>query len=158
MNSGGMPRMSAAGGLVLCGGHALLIRKHGLWDIPKGKRKRGEDPKLCAVREIAEETGLAPERLSIRRRLFSSGYVSYYSGKPFHKTVDWFALDYGGALTDPLQPDLSEDIDLCRWVAVDDLLETLETARPYLRPVRARLAPLLEALRSGGAPAPRNAL
>ncbi len=157
MNSGGMPRMSAAGGFVLCRGHALLIRKHGLWDIPKGKRKKGEDPGLCAVREIAEETGLDPGRLSVRRRLFSSDYVSYYSGKPFHKTVDWFALDYGGALTDPLSPDLSEDIDLCRWVAVDDLLETLKTARSYLRPVRARLAPLLDALRSG-APARRNAL
>lgn len=156
MNSDGMPRMSAAGGFVLCGGHALLIRKHGLWDIPKGKRKKNEDPKLCAVREIAEETGLNPDRLSVRRRLFNSDYVSYYSGKPFHKTVDWFALDYDGALTDPLSPDLSEDIDLCRWVALDDLLKALDAARPYLRPVRARLAPLMETLRS--APARRNAL
>ena len=146
MNSGEMPRMSAAGGFVLCGGHALLIRKHGLWDIPKGKRKRGEDPRLCAIREIAEETGLAPERLAVRRRLFSTSYISHYSGVPFHKTVDWFLLDYDGELADPLNPDLSEDIDLCRWVAVGDLMRTLKAARPYLQPVRARLAARIGAL------------
>ena len=88
MNSGDMPRMSAAGGFVLCGGHALLIRKHGLWDIPKGKRKKREDPALCAAREIAEETGLNPDRLAVRNRLFSTSYISHYSGVPFHKTVD----------------------------------------------------------------------
>ena len=147
MNSDDIPRMSAAGGFVLCGGRALLIRKHGLWDVPKGKRKKNEDPKLCAIREIAEETGLDPARLSVRRLLFRTGYISHYSGKPFHKTVDWFLLDYDGALSDPLSPDLSEDIDLCRWVAVDDLLETLATARPYLQSVRARVAPLMGELR-----------
>ena len=139
MNSGDIPRMSAAGGFVLCGGYALLIRKHGLWDIPKGKRKNKEDPKLCAIREIAEETGLNPDRLSVRRLLFSTSYISHYSGKPFHKTVDWFLLDYDGKLTDPLIPDLSEDIDLCQWVPVDNLTRTLARARPYLQPVLARL-------------------
>ncbi len=131
--------MAAAGGLALCGGHVLLIRKHGLWDIPKGKRKKSEDPRRCAIREIAEETGLDPERLFVRRLLFQSSYISYYSGSPFDKTVDWFLLDYRGRLTDPLYPDLSEDIDRCRWIAVDDLIQTLDTARPYLRSVRARI-------------------
>ncbi len=135
MNDGEIPRMSAAGGLVLCGGHALLIRKHGLWDIPKGKKKK-ESAEVCAVREISEETGLAPELLRIRSPLCRSSYISYYSGKPFNKTVEWFLLDYAGKLSDPLTPDLSEDIDLCWWVQIDDLLEALETARPYLRSVR----------------------
>ena len=135
MNNGEIPQMAAAGGLVLCGGHVLLIRKHGLWDIPKGKKKK-ESAELCAVREISEETGLAPDLLRIRGPLCQSSYISYYSGKPFNKTVEWFLLDYRGKLSDPLIPDLSEDIDLCWWVPVKDLLEVLETARPYLRSVR----------------------
>lgn len=150
MTSGDMPKMSAAGGFVLCGGHVLLIRKHGLWDVPKGKRKKNEDPALCAAREIAEETGLDPARLAVRRRLFSTSYISHYSGKPFHKTVDWFLLDYDGHLADPLTPDLSEDIDLCQWIAVGDLMRTLRSARPYLQPVRARLAPRIGTLGDGG--------
>ena len=135
MNNGEIPQMAAAGGLVLCGGHVLLIRKHGLWDIPKGKRKK-ETAEYCAVREISEETGLDPDLLRVRGPLCRSSYISYYSGKPFNKSVEWFLLDYEGKLTDPLIPDLSEDIDLCWWAPVNDLLKTLEIARPYLRSVR----------------------
>ena len=139
MNNGEIPQMAAAGGLVLCGGHVLLIRKHGLWDIPKGKRKK-ESAESCALREISEETGLAPDLLRIRGPLCQSSYISYYSGKPFNKTVEWFLIDYKGKLSDPLIPDLSEDIDLCWWVPVKDLLEVLETARPYLSSVRRSIS------------------
>ena len=146
MNSSDIPQMAAAGGLVLCGGHVLLIRKHGLWDIPKGKVKNKEKPERCARREIAEETGLKRKRLRIRQPLCRTSYISYYSGKPFNKTVDWFLLDYDGSLTDPLEPDLSEDIDLCAWVPIEDLLDTMQTARPYLRAVRTVLASSLPLL------------
>ncbi len=121
---------------MLCGGHALLIRKRGLWDIPKGKLKKREAPELCAVREIAEETGLDATLLEIREPLCRTSYISYYSGRPFNKTVDWFLLDYAGSLTDELQPDLSEGIDLCEWVAFADLPYTLRTARAYLDAVK----------------------
>ncbi len=140
MCSADMPRMAAAGGIVLCGGYALLIRKHGQWDIPKGKTKKGEPPERCAVREIAEETGLDKALLSVRRPLCRSSYISYYSGKPFNKTVDWFLLDYAGSIADPLTPDISENIDLCAWIAAADLLPTMRTAREYLESVKPALA------------------
>ncbi len=142
--------MAAAGGLAVCGSHALLIRKHGLWDIPKGKlkRRKGETPERCAVREIAEETGVEANLLKVRRPLCQSSYISYYSGKPFAKTVHWFVLDYRGRIDDPLQPDLSENIDLCRWVAIDDLPRALRTARPYLRSVATVIGGSLHLLRS----------
>ena len=140
MCSADMPRMAAAGGIVLCGGYALLIRKHGQWDIPKGKTKKGEPPERCAVREIAEETGLDKALLSVRRPLCRSSYISYYSGKPFNKTVDWFLLDYAGSIADPLTPDISENIDLCAWIAAADLLPTMGTAREYLDAVKPALA------------------
>ncbi len=135
MNRDELPQMAAAGGLVLSGGHALLIRKHRLWDLPKGKLSRDEAPEQCAVREIAEETGLNPSLLSIRTPLCRSSYISYYSYGPVNKTVDWFLLDYNGDLADPLTPELSEDIDLCQWVAKCDLLDSMHSARLYLAPV-----------------------
>ena len=52
-----------------------------------------------------------------------------------NKTVDWFLLDYAGDVTDPLIPELSEDIDLCRWVRECDLMETSRSARGYLQSV-----------------------
>ena len=135
MNRDDLPQMAAAGGLVLSGGHALLIRKHHLWDLPKGKLNGDESPEHCAVREIAEETGLNPGLLSIRSPLCRSSYISYYAVGPVNKTVDWFLLDYDGDVTDPLTPELSEDIDLCQWVSEDDLLNSVHSARLYLAPV-----------------------
>ena len=132
MSNDELPRMVAAGGLVLCGGNALLIRKHGQWDIPKGKRKKKERLEKCALREVAEETGLDKDMLSIRRRFCRSSYITYYSSKPVNKTVDWFLMDYAGTLNDRLTPDLSENIDLCIWVPFAELSDRMQQARTYL--------------------------
>ncbi len=145
MNRDELPQMLAAGGLVLCGGYALLIRKHGKWDIPKGKLKEYEPLDQCAVREIAEETGLQPGLLTIRAPLCRSSYISYYSGIPMNKTVSWYLLDYAGQSTDALTPDLTEDIDLCQWIPLAELVETLEAARRYLAPVRRYVQQYLSA-------------
>lgn len=147
MNSGDIPQMAAAGGLVLCGGCVLLIRKHGLWDIPKGKVKKKEPHERCALREVSEETGLRRKCLRVRQLLCRTSYISYYSGKPFNKTVTWFLLDYDGEMTEPLHPDLSEDIDLCEWIPIDDLLDHLDSGRPYLRALRRTVAESLHLLR-----------
>lgn len=141
MNRDELPQMAAAGGLTLSGPwesgrYALLIRKHRLWDLPKGKRRPDERPEDCAIREIAEETGLDPQLLSIRAPLCRSSYISHYSYGPVNKTVDWFLLDYAGALDDALRPQVAEDIDLCQWVPAAALPETMRGARAYLAPVR----------------------
>ena len=137
----------ACGGIVLCKSHGLLIRKHGLWDLPKGKRRRSESVKDCAVREISEETGLDAALLEPRSKLCKSRYVAYYGGEPVLKKVHWLVLEYAGELNDPLVPDLAEDIDLCRWVPFVELEEHFRGARPYLQPVaRAVLDFLAEVL------------
>ena len=135
MNRDELPQMKAAGGLVLSGGHGLLIRKHHLWDLPKGKLSGDEKPELCAVREICEETGLDGELLAIRSTLCRSSYISYYSYGPVNKTVNWYLLDYEGEITDPLEPQLEEDIDLCQWVPTGDIPHAALGARSYLNPV-----------------------
>jgi len=56
-----------------------LVRqyRHGigdfLWEIPAGKLDRGEAPETCAVRELAEETGVSARRSdsTFRRRVSS---------------------------------------------------------------------------------------
>ena len=35
----------------------LLIKRMGLWDLPKGKLEKGESYEECAKREVVEETG-----------------------------------------------------------------------------------------------------
>lgn len=51
--------VNAAGGLVTnTKGEFLLIRRSGLWDLPKGHQEPGEDLETTALREVEEETGL----------------------------------------------------------------------------------------------------
>ncbi len=139
MSERSLRTMVACGGIVICNGNGLLIRKHGLWDLPKGKRRRSEAVKDCAVREISEETGLDPSLLEVCSKLCKSRYVAYYAGEPVLKTVHWLVLGYGGELTDPLTPDLGEDIDRCRWVPIAELGMYFQAARPYLQPVARAL-------------------
>mgnify|MGYP000625090747 CR=1 FL=1 len=54
-----MTEIKAAGGLVVNeDGEVLLIKRRGLWDLPKGKVEEGEFMRLAAVREVKEETGI----------------------------------------------------------------------------------------------------
>ena len=50
-----------------------------------------------------------------------------------NKTVDWFVMDYDGSLDDRLTPDLGENIDLCVWVRLEELVGQMREARRYLR-------------------------
>lgn len=47
--------------LVHPGGPFWAKRDLGAWSIPKGECEEGEDPRLCALRELGEELGAAPE-------------------------------------------------------------------------------------------------
>ena len=56
--------VKAAGGIVQKKDKLLLIYKKGLWDLPKGKRKRGEEAKETAKREVEEECNIRIEVMS----------------------------------------------------------------------------------------------
>ena len=48
--------VNAAGGLVRNRrGDFLLIKRNGLWDLPKGHQEAGEDIRVTALREVREE-------------------------------------------------------------------------------------------------------
>ena len=64
----GMPARESAGILLHRHGGTEVLLVHpggpfwrdkdaGAWSIPKGEDEAGEDPRACALREFAEETG-----------------------------------------------------------------------------------------------------
>jgi predicted NUDIX family NTP pyrophosphohydrolase len=57
-----------AGGLEVLlahpGGPFFAKKDAGAWTVPKGEVDPGEDPRACALREFAEETGVRPATLS----------------------------------------------------------------------------------------------
>ncbi|HEX2392279.1 MAG TPA: NUDIX domain-containing protein [Solirubrobacterales bacterium] len=65
--------------LVHPGGPYWSRRDHGAWSIPKGEIEAGEEPRACALRELAEELGPAPE-IAVEE-LLELGSVRQRAGK-----------------------------------------------------------------------------
>jgi predicted NUDIX family NTP pyrophosphohydrolase len=70
--------------LVHPGGPFWTKRDQGAWSIPKGEYDDGEDPRACALRELQEELGTAPQLGA----LIDVGSVRQKGGK---EVVAWAA-------------------------------------------------------------------
>lgn len=110
--------VNAAGGLVQNRrGDYLLIKRNGLWDLPKGHQEPGEDIKTCAVREVEEETGLG--ELEVRSLICVTDHI-YYRNEKWHLKHTWW---YDMLYTTPVEliPQTEEDITKAAWVAKSSL-------------------------------------
>lgn len=105
------------------GRRAALIARHDrrgrlVWSLPKGHVEAGETPEVTAVREIAEETGIAG------RVIAPLGTIDFWfvaEGRRVHKTVHHYLLvAEGGELSD-------DDIEVVEvaWVPLEELAERL---------------------------------
>jgi len=124
--------VNAAGGLV-CNrrGDFLLIRRNGLWDLPKGHQEEGEDIKVTALREVQEETGI--DKLRLGKHICTTDHC-YHRGGVWHlKHTYWYRMLY----TDPvdLTPQKEEDIMVAAWVAKSSLPPYLKNTYPSIAEV-----------------------
>jgi ADP-ribose pyrophosphatase len=96
-----------------------LVRqyRHGvadfMWEIPAGKLDAGEAPQICAVRELAEETGIsAREWNSLGSYVPAAGLftevIHLYLARDLHA---------GGAC-----PDADEELEV-QWLPLEDALQ-----------------------------------
>ena len=142
-------RETSAGGVVarVTDGQRLylLIRdSHGNWGFPKGHLERGERPKTAALREVAEETGVAG--LTVHAAIDPIEWVFTWRGALIKKKCHFFLMETAVAHT---QPQTDEGILECRWTALDEALSLLsyDNARRVLREADVLAAGV-------GAPAP----
>ena len=85
--------VKAGGGVVVNNhGHFLMIRRRGMWDLPKGKLEEGEDFESAALREVEEETGLSA--LSLATPLISTFHTYGPAESPVLKETRWFEMRY----------------------------------------------------------------
>ena len=111
-------KIKAAGGLVNRKGKYLLIKRNGMWDIPKGKIDKGEKKKDACVREIMEECGINGHK--IVEPLINTYHVVNYKGRPGLKKTYWYMLEYNG--TKATVPERKEGIKKAKWFPVDYML------------------------------------
>lgn len=121
----------AAGGIVLEHGdesasrdplRILLIKRNGVWDLPKGKLE-ATDASLsdCSIREVLEETGVetTPEPLGLRVPALTTQHLYERSDTLRIKTTLWYTLHY---VAGRLEPQVEEGIEDMAWCAVPDAL------------------------------------
>ncbi|MDD6365201.1 MAG: NUDIX domain-containing protein [Bacteroidales bacterium] len=124
--------VTAGGGLVSNRrGDYLLIRRNGLWDLPKGHLEPGEDIEECSMREVREETGV--NELSLRGLICVTDHCYRRAGMWHLKHTWWYDMLY----TDPtdLTPQLEEDIAKAAWVAKSSLPAYLTNTYPSIQEV-----------------------
>lgn len=121
--------VNAAGGLVSNRrGDYLLIRRYGLWDLPKGHQEAGEDIRTTALREVQEETGIS--QLELRGLICITDHCYLRNGEWYLKHTWWYDMLY----TDPadLTPQREEDISKAAWVAKSSLPPFLHNTYPSI--------------------------
>lgn len=124
--------VNAAGGLVENRrGDYLMIKRDGLWDLPKGHQENGEDISVTALREVTEETGV--EKLQLQNLICITDHC-YKRNNMWHlKHTWWYSMLY----TDPvdLTPQREEDISKAAWVAKSSLPPYLKNTYPSIAEV-----------------------
>jgi 8-oxo-dGTP pyrophosphatase MutT (NUDIX family) len=105
--------IEAAGGVVLRpDGKFLVMKRDGLWDLPKGKLEIGESSEVAALREVTEETGL--EDLRIIKPVLSTFHTYQATKEMILKKTKWYEMFYDGD-ADPV-PEKAENITEIQWV------------------------------------------
>lgn len=124
--------VNAAGGLVSnVRGDYLLIKRGGLWDLPKGHQEEGEDIAVTALREVQEETGV--DELELGSLICVTDHC-YYRDERWHLKHTWW---YNMLYTNPvdLVPQREEDISKAAWVARSSLPPYLKNTYPSIMEV-----------------------
>ncbi|MBN4056164.1 NUDIX domain-containing protein [Rhodothermus sp. AH-315-K08] len=120
--------ITAGGGVLLrntsSGLETVLIFRKGKWDLPKGKRERGESKRTCAVREVNEELGISDARIVSKMGTTIHGYRGRRR-RYFVKTTHWYTM-VTEATT--FLPQAEEKITDARWVPIDEAIRILDFA------------------------------
>lgn len=126
--------VEAAGGVVRNGAdEVVMICRNGRWDLPKGHREENESMAECAVREVAEETGVKAS--SVERLLCATIHCYSLYGKWEMKYTAWYEM-VSTADMQPV-PQIEEGIVSAEWVARDMISEKIKGSFPTIKTVFA---------------------
>ncbi|WP_291911212.1 NUDIX domain-containing protein [Chitinophaga sp. CB10] len=122
----------AAGGLVTNEEkEVLMMFRRGKWDLPKGKQDPGEDLETCALREVAEETGL--HNIQLTGKITETFHYYPMKNKKVLKHTHWYRMEFTG--TELTVPQIEEDILDIQWVKPHNVGKYLQFSYENIREV-----------------------
>ncbi len=120
-----LPTVVAGGGKVYnTKGDVLFIYRNDKWDLPKGKAELQETIEETALREVAEETGVAG--LEITKPLQTTYHIFKRNGKYKIKITYWFEMKT--TFTGKLYPQENEGITKVEWLNAQQSQIALENS------------------------------
>ena len=124
--------INAAGGLVTNPkDEILLIKRNGLWDLPKGKVDKGETNEDAALREVKEECGI--NNIQLGSPIIETFHTYMDSESKVLKRTGWFRMRFDG--TEKPLPQEDEGITEVCWVSKEKLPEYLCNTYDSIRDV-----------------------
>jgi 8-oxo-(d)GTP phosphatase len=113
--------VKAAGGLVRKKDKSLMIYRMKKWDLPKGKKEKGERYKQTALREVEEECNIT---VKVGPKICTTWHTYTMNKRAMIKKTRWYVMD----LVDDskMRPQLNEDIEEVRWMSQKEVYHALE--------------------------------
>jgi 8-oxo-(d)GTP phosphatase len=113
--------VKAAGGLVRKKDKFLMIYRMKKWDLPKGKKERGEKSNRTAVREVEEECNVS---VRLGKKICTTWHTYTMNKRAMIKKTRWYIMD---VLDDTrMRPAEVEDIEETRWMNGKEVYHALE--------------------------------
>lgn len=113
--------VKAAGGLVRKKDKFLMIYRMKKWDLPKGKRERGEKSKQTAVREVEEECNVT---VRLGKKICTTWHTYTMNNRAIIKKTKWYVMDVVDDTR--MRPAFTEDIEETRWMNRKEVYHALE--------------------------------
>ena len=112
-------------------GEFLLIFRNGMWDLPKGKREKGESTAENAVREVMEECGIpAPE---LGELICVTDHTYHRGGQFVLKHTYWYSMSVSSSA--PTRPQTEEGITQTAWVPAGEIRQYAGQTYPSINEV-----------------------
>ncbi len=132
--------VKAAGGLVVKDNNILMIYRMGMWDLPKGKLNKKEDPQEGALREVEEECNI---KVSIAGKLPKTWHSYAYKGNKILKKTSWYIMECEDDSL--MKPQAEEFIEQVKFMTPEEVEAVLPEAyasiafvvRYYLRAAKS---------------------
>lgn len=134
--------VKAAGGLVRKKDKFLMIYRLKKWDLPKGKKERGEKYKETAVREIEEECNVS---VKLGKKLCTTWHTYTMNKRAMLKKTKWYIMDIVD--DSKMAPMVEEDIEEVRWMNPKEVYHSLQNSYKSIHYVFEQYYALKEVIR-----------